>query len=74
LVIPDFYGRHYDLKFLREQFEHHPIICINGVGGIGKSTLVHVFLLLIRFKVENIYLLGKEFARYKSTQKKGINL
>jgi tetratricopeptide (TPR) repeat protein len=68
LSIPDFYGRMIDLKDLKEKFAQYSIICINGVGGIGKTSLVQVFLLLTHLKIETIYMLMKESQRYKNTE------
>ena len=43
-VTPDFTGRDNELKEISEHLKTNNVLFVNGVGGIGKSTLVRKFI------------------------------
>lgn len=43
-VNPDFVGRENEMKEISERLKNNNVLFINGVGGIGKSTIVRKFI------------------------------
>ncbi len=52
----DFIGRRNELKFINDRFKES--IEVYGIGGMGKSTLIQIFLLILRLKGYNIISIG----------------
>ena len=44
LVSPGFIGRENEIKRIKDCLSQNPVLCITGIGGIGKSTLVKNYI------------------------------
>ena len=58
--LPNFFGRTEELKKLFEAFNKYDVLCITGVGGIGKTCLAEVLLSLKVIEGWNIIAIYRE--------------